>query len=671
LVLAPGAATKLRNEIIAATANRPIPINVKVGNVSGGGGRAPSGGVVSGRAPSGGVVSTASKAEAAAKKLTDMEDRLAITLGRVADAERVALRPTTDLTKARDAQAIAGRALSAAVSDLSRAEGLGSKSSISFATATRDQALAAKGLADAQVGLIAAKSRVGVDQSLSLTKQEAAANVQLNKVLAVQTEVVATGNAALAQRAQVLVSEAQGSATSASAAQAQVVATAEQAAASVAAAEAETALGAARARQGPILARQTALQAELTAVQGAAVLSTEAGGIAVANLTRVRAALAASTKLVTDLEREGLTEKAALAAANRLELQVEENLLATRVALAKGSAELAAAEGAAVKPASLLAKARAELAAVQRSITPLEEANERALRTQDVQLQKTTAETLELARAREINARAGVESAPFRTRVGQIEDQLARARNPIVGTSPRELAASANSAAELARRNQLGLIAAIEKGTIAANAEDLKRVQILGIETTRTEQLTAAEVVRLRGLERTAVTQGQVTRGAAATGATFLGLRGAVLSSSGGFLLATVAVTGLAKVVGSASQLQQSFNTFQAVTGATANQMARGASLVPSKGTRSRLESPGPVGQRRGGGDDRTIEGRSIGRGFTCCLEGGSPTFDGGQHLRRRSGQVGGHAAECLRARGNTVRAGRQPLGRRFNSGPG
>src|SRR4029077_20847270 len=65
----------------------------------------------------------------------------------------------------------------------------------------------------------------------------------------------------------------------------------------------------------------------------------------------------------------------------------------------------------------------------------------------------------------------------------------------------------------------------------------------------------------------------QAERGAAATGATFLGLRGAVLSASTGFLLATVAVTGLSKIVATAEELQQSLNVFRSVSKATADQM--------------------------------------------------------------------------------------------------
>ncbi len=125
-----------------------------------------------------------------------------------------------------------------------------------------------------------------------------------------------------------------------------------------------------------------------------------------------------------------------------------------------------------------------------------------------------------------------------------------------------------------------------QKANSGVNASDiesikLNQLKVAGLKETIAAQIQAeASAAKVSEAQQRAALAGQTTirqaeRGAAATGATFLGLRGAVLSASTGFLAATVGITALSKIVATAEQLQHSLDIFRSVSGATADEMAR------------------------------------------------------------------------------------------------
>ncbi len=124
----------------------------------------------------------------------------------------------------------------------------------------------------------------------------------------------------------------------------------------------------------------------------------------------------------------------------------------------------------------------------------------------------------------------------------------------------------------------------LQKATYSGAQADVRSLQTLEAKVAAQKSAVTAQIQasaaakRAQAEDEARVASGrtgllQARRGAAATGATFLGLRGAVLSASTGFLAATVAVTGLGKIVKTAEELQQSLHTFNAVSEATAAQM--------------------------------------------------------------------------------------------------
>ncbi len=68
---------------------------------------------------------------------------------------------------------------------------------------------------------------------------------------------------------------------------------------------------------------------------------------------------------------------------------------------------------------------------------------------------------------------------------------------------------------------------------------------------------------------------GQLERGAAATGLSFLGLRGATLAASGPFIAAAAGATAFAKSIQLAVNFDQQLNVFKVTVGATADEMER------------------------------------------------------------------------------------------------
>lgn len=68
---------------------------------------------------------------------------------------------------------------------------------------------------------------------------------------------------------------------------------------------------------------------------------------------------------------------------------------------------------------------------------------------------------------------------------------------------------------------------------------------------------------------------GQVEKAAAASGASLLGLRGAVLTAGGAFLGATIAIQAFFKSVQSAADLERQLNVFRVTAQATGDEMER------------------------------------------------------------------------------------------------
>jgi phage-related minor tail protein len=153
-----------------------------------------------------------------------------------------------------------------------------------------------------------------------------------------------------------------------------------------------------------------------------------------------------------------------------------------------------------------------------------------------------------------------------------------------VGVSTaREAAESQLRAAANAERHAIALLkAAVASDTLTASK--VGEIRSLAAEATAfrvsSDQIYRNEVA----LARHARTSGQVTKGLAATSAGFFGLRGAVLAASLPFLAATIALTGFAKTVGQAGELQRSLREFQAVSGATAQQLTQVRGVVRELG---------------------------------------------------------------------------------------
>lgn len=174
---------------------------------------------------------------------------------------------------------------------------------------------------------------------------------------------------------------------------------------------------------------------------------------------------------------------------------------------------------------------------------------------------------------------------PVARRINQIQNQLALGANADESLAVRRRASiRADQLATTTLAQFSTVLKQAEAPTIALTQElqGKARAQLLAVDADIAAAAAADKAAAAAAKQATVLSQAQ--RGATATGATFLGLRGAVLSASGGFLAATVAVTALAKVIGTASQLQQSFNVFQSVSGATAEQMAKVSAEATSLG---------------------------------------------------------------------------------------
>lgn len=115
------------------------------------------------------------------------------------------------------------------------------------------------------------------------------------------------------------------------------------------------------------------------------------------------------------------------------------------------------------------------------------------------------------------------------------------------------------------------LAEALLAGNVAAVSAAQAQVQLAAAQEA-VATTAVQEAISLRASSAAAVDSAaahkQAARGAVATGASFLGLRGAVLASSGPFLAATIAVTGLFKAVKGASDDAEALAKVSQVLGA-------------------------------------------------------------------------------------------------------
>jgi TP901 family phage tail tape measure protein len=235
----------------------------------------------------------------------------------------------------------------------------------------------------------------------------------------------------------------------------------------------------------------------------------------------------------------------------------------------------ASADAAGATAATELQGAQRKLQTSISAVTRAETGFNAALKTTDIALQEEAAaavvlsrELREVARAQAQVAATQARFAPGRTAVSGVEAAVARAQTP-VGTTQVEKAQRAATSAAAAGRDLAKVQLQVARGELLVSDAEKVRIATLTQEIPLLEVKTAAELRDVKALQAQSTAQAQALRGAGATGATFLGLRGAVLSSSGPFLAATIAVTALAKSIGTASSLQASLNTFQATTQAT------------------------------------------------------------------------------------------------------
>ena len=185
-------------------------------------------------------------------------------------------------------------------------------------------------------------------------------------------------------------------------------------------------------------------------------------------------------------------------------------------------------------------------------------------------------------------------TVPASRSIGRITELAA-----VASTVPKgaEIALIRDAAAKAARAHTLATLAVNEfsKAESGATEKQILRLQSLERETLTLQTRTAAELksaeataksaaLAEKSAARAATASRQARQGAIATGAGFLGLRGAVLAASLPFLAATIGITAFAKIVGTAGTLEQSLNVFQSVTAATSEQMTVASDVATQLG---------------------------------------------------------------------------------------
>lgn len=217
-----------------------------------------------------------------------------------------------------------------------------------------------------------------------------------------------------------------------------------------------------------------------------------------------------------------------------------------------------------------------------------------------IELNKAEAAALEAnnvaLRQNIIATRGYVEAQIQRIAVVESEITVENERAAVVARNElarRQLAASVNPEIALVSQKarllalENSLTEAIARFTIANTGATTSQIESLAAtraDVIATREQIVAKIAASEAIAAQTVTQSQALRGATATGAGFLGLRGAVLSASSGFLAATIAVTAFAKTIQTAANLQQSLNVFQSVAEATGDEMDAAAASARELG---------------------------------------------------------------------------------------
>jgi TP901 family phage tail tape measure protein len=151
------------------------------------------------------------------------------------------------------------------------------------------------------------------------------------------------------------------------------------------------------------------------------------------------------------------------------------------------------------------------------------------------------------------------------------QEKLIAIENAAVGTTTKYEAArhrlTAANAAVVASEEALEAAQATGVGTTIARAE------AANLDAVAKQKEALASIEALRAEEAHSRRLGQVTKGAFASAAGFLGLRGAVLAASAPFLAATAAAVAFGKAISAATSLQTSLSVFAEVSHATAEEM--------------------------------------------------------------------------------------------------
>lgn len=302
-------------------------------------------------------------------------------------------------------------------------------------------------------------------------------------------------------------------------------------------------------------------------------------------------AAAASTHVTTAQRAEKEATAALVAAQKAGDAEREAELLLlqqkaqelTRVARAQELLRVASA-GAGnatgdVAAADASAKAHAENVIALEAEQAARKANAAALLTENAQLRVNAAAVLAEATANRKATETKLESAAaskaqvaIDTRLANIQANVSRARSP-EGKNAVAQAKDAARASLAANKEAALVVAAVTAAESKASEAQIKRALALEAESAALVIDTKEEIRNAEAKAKNAVSTKAAARGASATAASFLGLRGAVLSATGPFLAATIAVTAFAKIIGVGASLEQALNTFRAITHATAEEM--------------------------------------------------------------------------------------------------
>lgn len=223
------------------------------------------------------------------------------------------------------------------------------------------------------------------------------------------------------------------------------------------------------------------------------------------------------------------------------------------------TAVLTAAKGVVVPvQVTAVTSAKGSTAAAAAVAASTEELNA-ALMQQGVEQERVTKSSRSLTAAENAQAVAAKKLALADTEVATAATEVSAAQTQ--ATRSVAATAAAERAVTLARRTgNVELIRSTE--LLAAQAATLEAEKIAALDAARAEAVHAAS---LR----------QVSTAGIASGASLLGLRGAVLTAGAAFLGATVAIQAAIRAISQAAELEKQLNVFRVTAGATADEMKR------------------------------------------------------------------------------------------------